>query len=126
MIISDGWKIGLVTIAAAFVWAGYMQINHFKTKSQTLEQASAALESRLTSEMNKAQATIENARKQVLQLAVEREQLSKKLIKRESERNAERDRLETNIKKIKDQLSSNDCFSRSYPSAVIKQLRSEY
>ena len=126
MIISDGWKIGLVTIAVAFVWAGYMQIDHFKTKSQTLEQANAALESRLASEMNKAQTTIENARKQVLQLVVEREQLSEQLIKRESEHNAERDQLEINIKKIKDQLSSNDCFSRSYPGTVIEQLRSEY
>ena len=126
MIISDSWKIGLVTIAAAFAWASYMQIDHFKTKSQTLEQANTALESRLASEMNKAQATIENARKQVLQLAVEREQLSKQLIKRESEHNAERDRLEINIKKIKGQLSSNDCFSRNYPGTVIKQLRSEY
>lgn len=117
------WNVALIVISTC---AWYLQVDRLQTKSQTLEQANTALESRLASEMSKAQATIENARKQVLQLAVEREQLSKKLIKRESERNAERDRLETNIKKIKDQLSSNDCFSRSYPSAVIKQLRSEY
>ncbi|MCD9514038.1 hypothetical protein [Photobacterium carnosum] len=121
--ISDGWKIGLIVIS---VCAWYLQVDRLQTKSQMLEQANTALESRLASEMNKAQATIENARKQVLQLAVEREQLSKQLIKRESERNAERDRLEINIKKIKGQLSSNDCFSRNYPGTVIKQLRSEY
>lgn len=117
------WNVALIVISAC---AWYLQVDRLQTKSQTLEQVNTALESRLAAEMNKAQATIEDARKQVLQLAVEREQLSEQLIKRESEHNVERDQLEINIKKIKGQLSSNDCFSRNYPSTVIKQLRSEY
>ncbi|WP_136039364.1 hypothetical protein [Photobacterium damselae] len=124
--ISTNWKYGVAIIALAGITAIYLQLQHFKDKSQTLEQTNIALEQRLSSEMDKAKATIESARKQVLQLAEEREYLSQLLADREREQHEQRERLESDIKAIKKKMANVKCADVRFPDDVIKQLRQDY
>ncbi|MGD6739728.1 hypothetical protein ACN08N_23585 [Photobacterium leiognathi subsp. mandapamensis] len=101
-------------------------MQHFKDKSHTLEQTNIALEQRLASEMNKAQVTIENARKQVLQLAAERAHLSQLLADREREQHEQREQLESDITTIKKKMANVKCADVRFPDDVIEQLRQDY